>query len=102
MEAKEIYYDAILNYQAALEYKSGNLSLNYKIAEDYKKLGEDEKYELQNAMFQRYMKRWSRKKQDFAWPAEYGQKASQYPTMKQLTEEAYLEQQKKMESYDDI
>ena len=33
MEAKEIYYDAILNYQAALEYKSGNLSLNYKIAE---------------------------------------------------------------------
>ena len=45
MEAKEIYYDAILNYQAALEYKSGNLSLNYKIAEDYKKLGEDEKYE---------------------------------------------------------
>ena len=63
---------------------------------------EDEKYELQNAMFQRYMKRWSRKKQDFAWPAEYGQKASQYPTMKQLTEEAYLEQQKKMESYDDI
>ena len=45
MEAKEIYYDAILNYQAALEYKPGNLSLNYKIAEDYKKLGEDEKYE---------------------------------------------------------
>ena len=56
----------------------------------------DEKYELQDALFQRYMKRWSRKKQDFAWPVEYSQKASQYPTMKQLTEEAYREHQKEM------
>ena len=54
---------------------------------------------VDEALFQRYMKRWSRTKQDFAWPAEYSQKASQYPTMKQLTEEAY---QNKMESYDDI
>ena len=45
MEAKEIYYDAILNYQAALEYRPGNQELNYKIAEDYRKLGDDEKYE---------------------------------------------------------
>lgn len=45
MEAKEVYYDAILNYKAALEYKPGNAELYYKIAEDYRKLGEDDNYE---------------------------------------------------------
>lgn len=45
MEEKGIYYDAILNYKAALEYKPENEQLYYSMAEDYKKLGEDENYE---------------------------------------------------------
>ena len=45
MEEKEIYYDAILNYKAALEYQPENVDLYYRIADDYEKLGEDENYE---------------------------------------------------------
>ena len=45
MEAKGIYYDAILDYQEALKYNLKNVNLYYKIAEAYEQLGEDENYE---------------------------------------------------------
>mgnify|MGYP000394041338 CR=1 FL=1 len=45
MEAKGIYYDAILDYQEALKYNPKNVNLYYKIAEAYEQLGEDENYE---------------------------------------------------------
>lgn len=47
---------------------------------------------LDEAFYKRYLNGWSREKQDFAWPAEYSQKASQYPTMMRLIEKAYREE----------
>lgn len=44
-EEKEIYYDAILEYQDALEYDSDNMELYLKIAQDYKNLGDMENFE---------------------------------------------------------
>ena len=40
-EKKGIYYDAILNYQKALEYHPENMDIYLKIAEAYKNLGDE-------------------------------------------------------------
>ena len=41
MRKKGIYYDAILNYQKALEYHPENMDIYLKIAEAYKNLGDE-------------------------------------------------------------
>ena len=40
-EEKGIYYDAILNYQKALEYHPENMDIYLKIAEAYRNLGDE-------------------------------------------------------------
>ena len=45
LETKEIYYDAVLEYQKALEYKPNNQDIYLKMAEDYLMLGENQKFE---------------------------------------------------------
>lgn len=44
-EKEEIYYDAILAYQKALEVRPGSMELRLKMAEDYKRLGDGQGFE---------------------------------------------------------
>lgn len=44
-EKEEIYYDAILAYQKALEVRPGSMELRLKMAEDYKQLGDGQGFE---------------------------------------------------------
>lgn len=44
-EKQEIYYDAILEYKKALEYRPDNMEIYLKMAQDYEKLGDDEAFE---------------------------------------------------------
>ncbi|WP_287485063.1 WG repeat-containing protein [Blautia sp.] len=43
-EEKQIYVDAVDEYQGALEYDKGNVELSLKMAEDYLAYGEDSKF----------------------------------------------------------